>query len=79
MGGGQGVEKREKGSDEKRQKETAEETWEGSKRSGSVSVRKWETSGQREEYFIPNTHFRHMRYSLYFYLILSQCSSMLSV
>lgn len=48
------MEKREKGNDEKRQKETAEERWEGSERSGSVSVRKWETSGQREECFILN-------------------------
>lgn len=69
--GGQGVEKRGKGNGEKRRKETAEERQEGGKSRGSISARKRGTSGQREEYFIPTTHFRPMRYSLCLYLILS--------
>ena len=62
--GGQSVEKRGKGKSEKKRKETAEGRWEDGKSRGSISARKLETSGQREEYFIPKTHFRHMRYSL---------------
>lgn len=47
------MEKRGKGNGDKRRKKRAEERWEGSKSGGSISAKKWETSEQRKEDFIP--------------------------